>query len=95
MNKISGKNYDCDSPLDCIWGFQCALDENLAFPFKAKVVGEEIDIVGVDVKNDILIAICQRKNKKYSVDILNVEFDPRSVKGSEWIEAFKVWQNGY
>lgn len=88
---IDEATVDCFGPYEEVWGFQVALEDNLLFPFKAKVVGERVEVIGVDVKNDHLVAVCKWKDKKYTVDILDLEYDPKQVDGSEWIAAYNQW----
>ena len=100
MKKLSQKKLDGlidEATIDCYddyesrMGFYTMLEDNLSFPFKAKVVGEEVKIIGIASENERIDAICQRNGKKYSVDILNIDYNPSEVIGSEWIEAYRKW----
>lgn len=88
---IDEATVDCFGPYEEVWGFQVALEDNLLFPFKAKVVDEDVEVVGVDVKNDHLVAVCKRKDKKYVINILDLKYDPKQVDGGEWIAAYREW----
>lgn len=72
-------------------GFYCMLEDNLVFPFKAHVVGEEVEVIGLEQEDERIDAVCKRKGKKYQVDILNLKYKPVDVKGYEWIEAYRKW----
>lgn len=91
---IEEATLDCYGEYECIIGFQCTIDDNLKFPFKAKVVGEEVEVVGVDLKNETVVAVCKRNNKNYTVDILSIEYKPKDIDGWEWIEAYRAWAEG-
>ena len=77
-------------------GFLTMLQDNLPFPFKALVVGEEVEVTGVDqgVDEKGIMAICKRKGKKYRVSITSLEFADRPPEEAEWIEAYKAWVKG-
>lgn len=76
--------------------FLVMLEESLPTPFKALVVGEEVEVTGVDqgVEDRGIMAICKRKGKKYRVSITSLEWAGKPPEGSEWIEVYKVWIRG-
>lgn len=88
---IEEATIDCYDEYEQRAGFCATLEDKLHFPFKATVVGEEVDIIGLDQEDDRIVAICKRNNKKYSVDILSITVNPTEVNGSEWIEAYRKW----
>ena len=88
---IDEATVDCYDDSECLSGFTVMIEDNLEFPFSAKVIGEEIMVTGVTEEKDEILAECERKGKKYTVDILNVEFTS-PVKGSEWIDAYRQWK---
>lgn len=94
LEKLIGEAImDCYDEYESINGFACSLGDHLGFPFIAKVVGEEVEVVGVDLRRDEVVAICKRKGKKHAVDILDLEVDSKNeVKGYEWIEAYRAWR---
>lgn len=89
---IEEATMDCYSDYECINGFACSLEDNLKFPFKARVVGEDIEVIGVEMSGDEVIAVCERKGEKHSVNVMDLEVDPDKVKGFEWIEAYRAWR---
>jgi hypothetical protein len=82
---------DCCDESECLSGFAVMIEDNLEFPFVAKVIGEEVIVTGVTEEKDRILAECERKGKKYNIDILDLEFTS-PVKGSEWIDAYKKWK---
>ena len=84
---------DCHDDEECLMGFWNMLEENLVFPFSAKVIGEEMMITDMIEKNGQIKVVGERKGKKYTVNITDIEYND-DIKGSEWIEAYKSWNEG-
>jgi hypothetical protein len=78
------------------YGFLNMLQDDVAVPFKAFVVGEEVDVTGFDVgdENRGIVAVCLRKGKKYRVSVTSLEWKGKSPEGAEYIEAYKAWVQG-
>lgn len=87
---IEEATIDCYEDVECVAGFSTMMEDNLPFPFSAKVIGEEVTVVEVFQENNDIKAICNKKDQKYKVSILNVELNDY-VRGSEWIEAYREW----
>ena len=85
---------DCYNEYEAIIGFLTALGDNLQFPFPARVVGEEVEVTGLEEEGGLIVAECRRKGKMYKVELLRIEFNPEEVAGSEWIEAYRLWLKG-
>jgi hypothetical protein len=76
-------------------GFYTLLDDNLSFPFPARVVGSPVTVLGLDMKDEEhILAQVRRSSREYAVDILDLEIDGKKVRGSEWIAAYRKW-GGY
>lgn len=73
-----------------IVGFCTLIQDNIKFPFTAKVVGEEVVVLDVDCNSREVKAKCQKNGKKYEVNILDLEYEP-NLKGWEYIEAYRRW----
>jgi hypothetical protein len=85
---------DCYGEYEQINGFACTLEDRLVFPLQAKVVGEEVEVIGIDMRGDEVIAICKRMGKKHTVNVSDLEIDYSKVKGYKWIEAYRIWRRG-
>ena len=88
---IDEATVDCFSPYEEVWGFQATMDNELIFPFKASINKKQVEVLGVDVKNDKLVVMYKKDDKKYTTDILKLDYDPKQVDGSEWIDAYRQW----
>ncbi len=88
---IEEATVDCYDESESLSGFVIMIEDNLEFPFVAKVIGEEVIVTGVTEEKDKILAECERKGKKYNIDIQDIEFTSL-LKGSEWIDAYKKWK---
>ena len=77
-------------------GFLVLLQDNLPFPFKAYVIGEEVKVVDVDQDVDErgIMAICKLKGRKHRVSITSLEWIGKAPKEAKYIEAYKAWLQG-
>lgn len=78
---------------ECRAGFLTMLDEHIATPFTATVVGSEIQITAFDVDGDRIFVRCERNGKSYSINVLDIE-PPAGMQGAEWIAAYRQWCRG-
>lgn len=74
-------------------GFLVMLEEHLAIPFAANVIGEPVEILGFDLANrgQGIVAKVRRKGRKFQVNVFELEFDSPPPKGAEWIDAYRLW----
>lgn len=89
---IDEATVDSNGPNEQEWGWQCALEDNLSFPFTATFLGEPVIVEDVDVDDDIIVAVCHRNKHKARIILTELRFDPTTVSGSEWIEAYRLWK---
>jgi hypothetical protein len=89
IDEITVDAYEQDEQL---MGFENAFDEEASFPCSGTVVGEEVEVLSVSVKNHRreLIATCQRGGKQFDVALLdtNVQGDSGT---SRLIAAYRRW----
>ena len=68
------------------------LEEHLALPFGATVLGEAVVVEKIDLSGaDELIAICRRRGKRQKVRLLDLELPVPRPKGAEWVAAYHRW----
>jgi hypothetical protein len=69
--------------------FLTALEEYLALPFGATVLGEAVVVEKIDLSSaDELIAFCRRRGKRQKVRLLDLELPVPRPKGAEWVAAY-------
>ncbi len=89
---IDEASVDTDSIDDVAMGLCYGIQEHVRFPFPGKVVGEEVSIVGVEEGQGVdVVAICERKGRRYRVRLDDVTFTARP-KGVEWIDAYRYFK---
>lgn len=90
---IAEATVDSYSDEEALSGFHCTLTDKLQVPFKARVLGEEVEVVGLEECCDPrgVLAVCLHRGRKHRVALLDLQFDFREVKGGEWLEAYRYW----
>ena len=73
----------------------CTLGDQLRFPLKATVVGERVEVLGLDdARSDLrrgIVARVRRGGKEYRVGLSELQFvDPDPVS-TEWLELYEYW----
>jgi hypothetical protein len=58
---IAAATVDCYDDSECVTGFSTVLDERLAMPFQACVLGVDVTVTGIDLAgDDQIVAVCAR-----------------------------------
>ena len=70
--------------------------EGIVCPFTARVIGEEVEVVEVRVRECGygVDAVCRYKGKLYNVDIHSLEWPKKKPTGYEYVEAY-FYHEGY
>ena len=72
--------------------FLAVIEEHLALPFSATVLGEAVVVEAIDLSGaDELIAICRRRGNHQKVRLLDLELPVPRPKGAEWVAAYHRW----
>ena len=72
--------------------FLTVLEEYLALPCGATVLGEAVIVEKIDLSGaDELIAVCRRRGKRQKVRLLDLELAVPRPKGAEWVAAYHRW----
>jgi hypothetical protein len=86
---------DCYGVDEEFTGVMCTLGEELRFPLKATVVGELVEVVGIDERRSSLgrgvVARVRRKGQDYQVGLAELEFVDPDPTSEEWLEAYRYW----
>jgi hypothetical protein len=91
---IAEATIDCYNEDEAHVAFMTTVEENVVCPFKATVIGEDVEVVelcpaqggfGVD-------AVCRHPGKDYRIPIHSLEWRKQKPEGHEWIEAYRAWQ---
>jgi len=88
---IEEATVDCYDEYECLAGFSSCLVDKLSFPFPAQVIGEEVKVIGLNFDGGQIKAVCEKKGKKYKINILDIEYNPNKVNNHLLIEAYRKW----
>ena len=93
---IEEATVDCHDEDEQHSGILTMVQENVVCPFKAKVIGEEIEVTDLEWPDEGfgLKAVCTRKGKTHRVDVSSLEWMDPLPEGFEWIEAYLEWKKG-
>jgi hypothetical protein len=68
-----------------LMGLHALLEDHISFPAKGRVVGVEVEVVGVEYGGSPfrgILAVCRRASEQHTVSFLDVAFPPRSFSAS-------------
>jgi hypothetical protein len=69
--------------------------ETLFSPFKqVKVMGDEVQLVGFDLNNETIVAVCRQGKRKTRVSLESVEFPELTPVEARWLKAWKRYSAG-
>ena len=87
---------DCYTEDEQHEAFVVMLEDNLSCPFRARVVGEEVEVLGFEREGSFgeILAVCRRKGKKHRVNVTALEWIDAPPEGSEWLDAYTAWLTG-
>jgi len=92
---IDEATVDCYNEEEQHEGFLVMLDEHLACPVRALVVGEDVTVLGFDRDPPgEVVARCRRGRRTYRVNATALEWRGAPPDGAEWIEAYAAWLRG-
>ncbi|MEU5948548.1 hypothetical protein ABZ793_23715 [Micromonospora sp. NPDC047465] len=83
--------YDDDEQLA---GLYTMIEGNLAVPFTTQVLGVEVTVRQVELRQGAVVAICHRGRFRQVIGILDLPLPGPSPPGAEWIEAYRHWAGG-
>ena len=72
--------------------FHVVIEEHLAVPFRAAVLGVEVTVTKIDVlPGSGIVAICSRGKDRQAIGILDLPLPTPPPAGAEWIDAYRRW----
>lgn len=88
---IEEATVDAYGPAEQATGFYTMIEEHVRFPFMARAIGEDVEVLAIDIEGEELVAECRRRGKSYSVRLTELEV-PKTIPGAEWIFAYFQFQ---
>jgi hypothetical protein len=72
--------------------FLTVLEEYLALPFGATILGKAVVVEKIDLSGaDELIAVCRRRGKRQKARLVDLDLPVPRPKGAEWVAAYHRW----
>ena len=80
-----------------VTSFYTVLDEHLALPFDAVVLGVEVTVEKLDLTDDSddIVIVCRRGRDRQRLPILDLPLPDPPPEGWKWIEAYRYWARGW
>ena len=92
---IEEATVDCDDYEEQASGFFAVIEDNLALPFTAPILGVEASVASVVMDDDGRIkAVCERNGAQQRIDLIDLPLPSPPPSGAEWIAAYRRWACG-
>jgi len=78
-----------------VGGFFTMMEEHLALPFSATILGVDVVVEKVDMIQSRIVAICRRNKIRQKIEILDLPLPTPAPAGAEWIAAYRHWRRGF
>ena len=76
-------------------GFFTMLEDHLALPFKAEVLGVHVTVERIEMTDDEqIVAVCASGKSRQRIPIIDLPVPAKPPEGSEWIAAYRRWVHG-
>ena len=76
-------------------GWFTMFEEHLGLPFETKVLGIEVTVASIDLRDSgLIVAICTRGRDRQAIPLVDLPLLSPGPTGSEWIEAYRHWLGG-
>jgi hypothetical protein len=86
---------DAHDPSEQRVGFLTILEQHLAVPFTAEVLGMSVRVEGVEFNDaEEIVAICRYGRHRQRISIGDLPLPSPPPVGWEWIEAYRHWRRG-
>jgi hypothetical protein len=79
-----------------VGGFFTMMEEHLALPFSANILGVDVVVEKVDMtRSGQIVAIYRRDKIPQRIGILDLPLPTPAPAGTEWIAAYRHWRRGF
>lgn len=82
---------DCYDEHEQLNGLFVMIQDNLAVPFDAELLGMRVVVRKVDLRPSGIVAICHRDRMRQAIGILDLPLPDPAPEGAQWIEAYRWW----
>ena len=92
---IEEATVDCYNGDEEFAGMLATLEDRLAFPFRARVLGEAVEVIGLDEKQSSerrgVVAKVRKGGRQYTIALADVEAMQKDTEMAEWLAAYRYW----
>ncbi len=90
---IEEATVDCYDEEEQHSGLLTMIEDEVVFPFSAKVMGDVVQVTGMKWPDQGygLKLICEKHAATYEIDVGSIEWIEPVPEGFEWIEAYLSW----
>jgi len=79
-----------------VGGFFTMMEEHLALPFSANILGVDVVVEKMDMtRSGRIVALCRRVKIRQKIEILDLPLPTPAPAGAEWIAAYRHWRRGF
>jgi hypothetical protein len=79
-----------------VGGFFTMMEEHLALPFSANILGVDVVVEKMDMtRSGRIVEICRRVKIWQKIEILDLPLPTPAPAGAEWIAAYRHWRRGF
>jgi hypothetical protein len=90
---IAEATVDCYNESEAATGFFTMIEENLALPFEAQILGDRVTVEGIDITGwGEIVAICSRNGFRQPIPLRDLPLPRPAPEGAEWIAAYRRWR---
>ena len=86
---------DCYGEEEEFTGILYTLDERLGFPLRARVLGVQVQVVGLDDGRSSprrgIVARVKRAGQEYRISLADLEFIDPDPQSAEWLAMYQQW----
>jgi len=92
---IEEATVDCYGEYEEFAGMLATLEDRLEFPFEARMLGEKVEVVGLDERASSerrgIVAQVHKGGRQYTVALADVEAVETGSETAEWLAAYRYW----
>jgi hypothetical protein len=92
---IAEATVDCYDEYEAFAGILATLEGRLEFPFQVKVLGETVEVIGLDEEQSSerrgVVAKVRKRGRQYTVALADLRPVEKDTETAEWLAAYRYW----
>ena len=86
---------DCYGEYEEFAGILATLEDRLEFPFQAKVLGETVEVIGLEEEQSSerrgVVANVRKRGRQYTIALADLEALEPDTETADWLAAYRYW----